>query len=53
MDQTKAERRDAFIGTALFAVISIAIPIFTQSTASLPATAAPASFGLYPSFPLE
>jgi hypothetical protein len=53
MDQTKAERPDTVIGTALVYAFSLAIPIFAKTTASTPASAAPASFELYPSFPLR
>ena len=44
MGETRAGRRDAFIGTALFVAISLAIPTFAQTTAHTPATAAPAAF---------
>lgn len=44
MGATRAGRRDAFIGTALFVAISLTTPTLAQTTATTPATAAPAAF---------
>lgn len=44
MGETRAGRRDGFIGIFLFDAISLAIPTFAQTIAPPPATAAPADF---------